>query len=257
MRQTYETIRVDSNGSIVTLTLNRPEKMNAMNAKLEHEAMEVLDELAWDERYRVLVITGAGAAFSAGGDNRTGLHSSTSSLEFVRHYQEEVIALLEKVRQFPRATIAAVNGWALGNGFTLAMLCDFVIAATDARMGIPQIKRGGLPIGVKSALTFMPHRYALHHLLTGEDITGTQAERLFMINKAVPSDRVLPEAYELAEKMAGMDPVVVRFLKRSFWREKYLPYNSETLELELMANDQVGNIRKAMGLKGFNENSRG
>ena len=136
------------------------------------------------------------------------------------------------------------------------MLCDFVIAATDARMGIPQIKRGGLPIGVKSALTFMPHRHALHHLLTGEDITGTEAERLLMINKAVPRDRVLPEAYALAEKMAGMDPVAVRFIKRSFWREKYLPYNSETLEMELMAHDQVANIRKAMGLAGSNQHSR-
>ena len=153
MRETYETIRVDVAGSIVTLTLNRPEKMNAINSKMEHEAMEVLDELAWNEQYRVLVITGAGSAFSAGGDYRTGVPSSTSalsSLEFVRHYQEEVIAFLEKLRLFPRITIAAVNGWALGNGFTLAMLCDYVIAATDARMGIPQIKRGGLPISARS-----------------------------------------------------------------------------------------------------------
>lgn len=256
MRETYETIRVEVASSIVTLTLNRPEKMNAINAKLNHEAMEVLDELTWDEQYRVLIITGAGSAFSAGGDFRSGVARSTSSLsslEFVRHYQEEVIALLEKVRLFPRITIAAVNGWALGNGFTLAMLCDYVIAASDARMGIPQIKRGGLPIGLKSAITFLPHRYALHHLLSGEDMTGTEAERLLVINKAVAKERVLPEAYALAEKMSEMDPVVVRFLKRAFWREKYLPYNPETLEMELMANLQVVNIRQAMGQQGFVE----
>ncbi|HEY8837093.1 MAG TPA: enoyl-CoA hydratase-related protein [Dehalococcoidia bacterium] len=249
MRTAYETLIVKVDDGIVTVTLNRPEQMNAMNPQLIGEMLEVLDEIAWDEELCVVVFTGAGAAFSSGLDlkwsrGKAGLRS----LAGLRTYQEGIIALQEKLRLFPRPTVAAVNGWALALGFWLAMLCDFVVVADDARLGVPQIKGGGHPAGgsIKAMAEFVPHRFAVYHLLTGEDITGPEAERLLMVNKCVPKEQLMDEAYALARKMKGIDALSVRFVKRSFWRAKQLPYAADTIELEAVAGGQLANLRNAI-----------
>ncbi|MFN8559194.1 MAG: enoyl-CoA hydratase-related protein [Dehalococcoidia bacterium] len=261
MRDDYETIRVAVDDGIVTLTLNRPEKMNAMSPLMLREITEVLDEVAWDEEMRVLVITGAGAAFSSGMDldwaRRDG---PNASLNGVRAYYEYVIGVQEKLRLFSRPTIAAVNGWALATGFWLAMLCDCVVVADDARLGVPQMRHLGHPAGgsLTAMVHFVPHRFALYHLMTGEDITGKDAERYLMVNKSVPKEQVLDEAYALARRMKQLDPIAARFVKRSYWRAKHLPYSGETVELEIMEGAQVNTMRAAAGLgrRDWKEESR-
>ncbi len=253
MRDNFETVLVSVDEGIVTLTLNRPEKMNAMNPLLLREVQEVLDEVAWNEDMRVLVITGNGPAFSSGMDlDWAGSKEGPSvSLAGVRTYQELVIGTQEKLRLFPRPTVAAVNGWALATGFWLAMLCDASVVADDARLGVPQMRHMGHPAGgsIKAMVDFVPHRFALYHLITGEDISGKDAERFLMVNKAVPKEQVLDEAYRIARRFREIDPIAVRFVKRSYWRAKHLPYTADTVELEIMEGTQVGSIRSAMGIE--------
>ena len=255
MPKTYETILVEKKSGVATLTLNRPEKMNAISPTMVKEITEVMDEIAYDERYRVLVITGAGAAFSSGIDLNWGRSPEALSNPWAAHRfyggpgTEGILGLQEKLRLFPLPTIAAVNGWAFALGFWMAMLCDCVVIAKDAHIGAPQMKRGGHPGGgtVTSLAAFVPHRFALWHLFTGEDITGEEAERLLMVNKAVPADQLMEEAYKLAERMKKVDPIAFRVLKRSYWRAKNSPYSVDTLELEHMEQSEFASLRLQVG----------
>ncbi|MEK7777915.1 MAG: enoyl-CoA hydratase/isomerase family protein [Chloroflexota bacterium] len=252
MPKSYETILVNNDDGVVTLTLNRPEKMNALTGPMMQEITDALEEIDLDESMRVVVITGVGNAFCAGAD--FGWAGSTdgpgAGLAGERNYRKMVLGLQERLRVFPRPTIAAVNGHALGLGFWLAMLCDFVVASPSARFGIPQIRythpNGG---SIKSMIEFVPHRWAVYHLLTGEAITPEQAERFDMVNKVVPKEQLLPEAYKLAGVMKEKDPVILRYLKRSIWREKYLSY-AEAIDLDNMQSAQVSVVRRAMGVTG-------
>ncbi len=252
LKSKYENILVDVQDGVVTLTLNRPEKMNAMNGPTMHEIHEVLDEMDLDENLRVLVITGVGNAYCAGADfSWAGSTDGPSAgVAGERNYRMMVLGLQEQLRTFPRPTVAAVNGHAKGLGFWLAMLCDYVVASPEARFGIPQIRFNIHPNGgsIKSMLEFVPHRFAVYHLLTGEDITADEAERLFMVNKVVPREQLLKEAYSFAEKMKQKDAVILRYLKRSIWREKSLSY-SEAINLDSMQSAQVSGVRRAMGIE--------
>ena len=262
MSRTYETILVNTRDGITTLTLNRPEKMNPINPTMVKEITEVMDEIAYDERYRVLVITGAGAAFCSGIDLNWGRSPEALSNPWAAHRfyggpgTEGILGLQEKLRLFPLPTIAAVNGWAFALGFWMAMLCDCVVIARDAHIGVPEMQEprnsrmskthpgGGT---VTSMAFFVPHRFALWHLFTGEDITGEEAERLLMVNKAVPAGQLMEEAYKLAERMKKVDPLAFRVLKRSYWRAKNSPYSVDTLELEHMEQSEFASLRQAVG----------
>ncbi len=262
MRTSYETILVKTKDGITTLTLNRPEKMNPINPTMVKEITEVLDEIAYDEKYRVLVITGAGAAFSSGIDLDYGRSPEAKANPWAAHRfyggpgTEGILGLQEKLRLFPLPTIAAVNGWAFALGFWMAMLCDCVVVAKDAHMGVPEMQAGrnrkmnqNHPGGgtVTSMAYFVPHRFAVWHLLTGEDITGEEAERLLMVNKAVPADQLMAEAYKLAERLKKVDPLSFRVLKRSYWRAKNHPYSVDTLELEHMEQADAQSLKRSMG----------
>ena len=244
MSKTYETILVGTRDGVATLTLNRPEKKNAMNIKLMTELTEALDEIADADDVRALILTGTGNSFTAGADlNMFAGQGSNDPMEGY-NWHSITINLGEKLRLHPKTTIAAINGWALGWGFWLAMVCDFAIMAEDARIGVPQLTINAFPHSgtIKSLLTVMPHRYALYCLITGESLSAAEADKLFLVNKVVPREQLTEEVYRLANMVKERDPILVRFLKRSFWREKYMNY-SEAIELEIMQATQAQSLR--------------
>ena len=249
MGKTYEGILLDTKDGVATLTLNRPEKMNPLSPPLMGEMIDAMDEVAADPDIRVLVLTGAGRAFTAGADLNWfgGPQKSPDPVEGYRRYHMS-ITIEEKLRLYPKTTIAAINGFALGWGFWLAMLCDFSVMAKDAWIGVPEVNINFFPAGgtIKSMLTFVPHRDALYHLLTGENIGAEEADRLRLVNKVVPQEQLMEEAYKLADVMKEKDPVIVRFVKRGFWREKYMSY-SDAIDLESMQGAQAGGLRQRDG----------
>ena len=228
MPKAYENILVASEDGVTTITMNRPEVKNALNPALIQEMHQVLDEIAMDETARVVILTGTGDSFTSGADLRSfggGRQGNPDRQEGYRNYHGW-IDLLEKVRLFPMSTIAAVNGWALGWGFNLAMVCDFTIVANEAGIGIPEMSYDDGPAGgtIKSLLTYFPYKKAVYYLITGEIVTGAEAEKWGIATKVVPRTQILEESNKLAAVMKAHDPMGVWGLKLKIWKELYQPF---------------------------------
>ena len=201
-------VRRERRGQVEILTINRPEARNAVNPEVTSQMTAALDELDRDDDLRVIILTGSGdKAFSAGLDlkafsagARTGVGTPGGFAGFAR-------------RSIPVPVIAAVNGPALAGGFELMLSCDLVVAAEHAYFGIPEVKRGLLAAG--GALVRLPKRLALpiamELALTGDSITAARALELGLVNRVVPSDRVLEESMELAERIIANAPMSVRY----------------------------------------------
>jgi enoyl-CoA hydratase len=211
-----ETIRLEVDGGIAVLTLDQPARRNPMTLRMGEEIAEAARALERQDAARVLVVTGAGDAFCAGGDlaliednmRRPVGESRGVMLEFYDRY----LALM----RLSIPTIAAVNGHAIGGGLALALACDVRYAAEDARMGV-NFARLGLHPGLASTLTLPrlvgPAR-ALELFYTGRLLTGREAEAIGLVNRAVPRAELLPAALALAREIAANAPVVLRLLKR-------------------------------------------
>jgi len=231
----YETLDVTITDAVMTVVLNRPEKKNAMGPTTLSELHSVLDDNDRSKDVRVLILTGSGDSFTAGADIKTlAVNRADDPTLYYQEYKY-MLSLQEKLRLFPKATIAAVNGWCLGWGMWIVSVCDFAIASKKAKLGHPQVGMGAMPSGgaIKGNLDLLPHRDALYYLLTGEMLSPEVAERLRLVNYVVEHDDLMPQAMELAGKLKDKDPVVVAAIKHAFWREKYLSY-TDGLDLEYM-----------------------
>ncbi len=220
----YEHIRVDRDGGIITITLNRPETRNSMTPAMGEELVRAVDEIKGDAGARVCVVTGSGKSFSSGGDlamlaRDTGLKTDGdapsmqgSPRDFYRRYLA--------VRDIPVPTIAAINGHAIGAGLCFALGCDMRIAADDARMGMTFTK---LAIHPGMGATFLLPRLigtakACELFFTGRVFDAAEAERLGIVNRAVPRAEFAAAVHSLAEEIAAAGPVANRMMKRSIYR---------------------------------------
>jgi trans-feruloyl-CoA hydratase/vanillin synthase len=215
----YETIRVSTDGGITTVTLNRPEKKNAMNPALHLEMHTVLTALAASDDTRVLIITGAGEAFSAGMDLKEYFHDLKDrprDMDRIRVISQEWRD--RKLRYFPAPTIAMVNGYCFGGAMPIVASCDLAIAAEDAVFGLSEINFAGIPAGpVAMLMGEMLHpRDALWYMLLGEPFDGRRAAELRLVNKAVPRARLHEETYAVAGALRGKDPHALRLTKELF-----------------------------------------
>ncbi|MBS7287986.1 MAG: enoyl-CoA hydratase/isomerase family protein [Candidatus Freyarchaeota archaeon] len=208
----YKNIIFRKEGKIAKITLNRPDKLNALSPELIGELEKVIEEVKSDRDVRVLVITGSGKAFSAGADvgamvEATPLQAKESSLRGHR-----VFRMLEEL-DIP--VIAAINGYALGGGCELALACDIRIASEKAWLGQPEINLGIIPgwggcirlprmVGVAKAMEI---------ILTGERISAQEALQAGLVNKVVPEDKLEATVNELAEKLASKPPIAVKLAK--------------------------------------------
>ena len=209
----FECIIYDKSEGIATIRLNRPKVLNAMNKRLWLDMQAALDDAREDEQIKVVVITGEGRAFSTGADLK---ESKTRSIEYYRDY---LVALQEASRtiiRFEKPTIAAVNGFAIGSGYELALACDIRIAAEEAKIGSPEAK-------VTSSVTGGAFRLgqdligpgkARELLFTGEYIDGVEAQRIGLVNRAVPLANLMETVTEMAVKIAANSAFSLKMIKK-------------------------------------------
>jgi trans-feruloyl-CoA hydratase/vanillin synthase len=212
-------VEFEENG-IAWVILNRPEKRNAMSPTLNHDMLEVLEALEFDNRCKILVLTGAGDAWTAGMDLREFFREvdkeSPEQQNRVRRSSEAW--QWRKLRNYPKPTIAMVNGWCFGGAFTPLCSCDLAIAADDALFGVSEVNWGIIPGGVvtKALQVMMNHRDALWYIMTGETFTGKDAARMGVVNKSVPLKDLEAETRKLCETLLAKGPAVLYQAKVAF-----------------------------------------
>jgi feruloyl-CoA hydratase/lyase len=238
--------RAEVEGGIGWAILNRPAKRNAMSPTLNDEMLRILDAFEIDERVKVVVVTGAGGAFSAGMDLKE-FFRDLDPLPYAQKmrikrsaYQWQWKALLS----YTKPTIAMVEGWCFGGAFTPLVACDLAVAADDAQFGLSEINWGIIPGGqvTKAVTATMPHRDAMYYAMTGETFDGRKAAEMRLVNESVPLDRLRARTIELAHILAGKNATVmrgtkmaVRLVQQMAWEvsDDYLmAKNSEALFLD-------------------------
>jgi feruloyl-CoA hydratase/lyase len=216
--KTYDNVKIEREGGITFVALNRPDKRNAMSPELHYEMEEVIDRIAEDKDTKVLVLTGAGESWCAGQDIRLYFRATEGDpAERKRSNAASHRWRWEKLKTFPKPTIAMVNGYCYGAAFTQLCAVDFVITAEDALYGLSEVNWGIIPGGIVSwNLTDMVlPRHALYYAVTGEAFDGKRAVEIGLANFAVPKERLRAETVKLAEKLMKLNPGVVRFTKEA------------------------------------------
>jgi len=209
--KSYETLIVEREDGYAVVRLNRPEALNAFNNTLMDELTEVIETLDEDDDVRCIVITGSEKAFAAGADIK-----EMAPLDYARAYREDFITRnWEAVTRARTPVIAAVAGYALGGGCELAMMCDFVIAAENAKFGQPEINLGVSPGagGTQRLPRAIGKSKAMDMILTARMMDAAEAERSGLVSRVVPLDKLMDEAKAAAAKIASLPAHAVRLTK--------------------------------------------
>ena len=216
----YETILVERTPPLLTVTLNRPEKLNAVNAQMSQEVTQVLAELRSDTVIRFVIFTGAGQSFSSGADlgpRGAELPQADSAIhEKSRLGQLAAHDMVRSLQNLEQVTIAAVNGYCLGAGLAWIMACDFIIAAEDALFGVPETNVGIFYTwGCSARLNRLvgPMR-AKEMIMTCENITAEEALSMGLACKVVPREKLMEAAREMMDKIADKSHLAIRLTKK-------------------------------------------
>lgn len=209
----FECIIYEKTGAVALIKLNRPRVLNAMNKQMWLDIQAGLADAATDENIRVLIITGEGRAFSTGADLK---ESKTRSIEAYRDYLEELQEASRKILRYEKPIIAAINGYALGSGYELALACDIRIAAEDAQIGSPEARVTSSVTGGAFRLVqdLVGPGKARELLFTAESIDGREAERIGLVNRAVAADQLMASAMAMAEKIAANSAFSLKMIKK-------------------------------------------
>src|SRR5579875_3253289 len=221
----YRTLKVEREDGVTFLYFNRPEKRNAMNPTLLAEMVDALDWLETDPATQILVLTGAGDAFTAGMDLK----------EYFRELDDQPEARLKalwnlrlfhhtRLAGFAKVTIAMVNGWCFGGGFSPLASCDLAIAAEEATFGLSEVNWGIIPAGYvsKDVVQKLNMRDAFYYTLTGEPFDGKRAAEIGLVNFAVPRAELRAKTMELAQKLMKISPAVLRAAKQGLRAVQHL-----------------------------------
>jgi enoyl-CoA hydratase len=208
----YTTILKEIQGRVALITLNRPEALNALNSALISELNHALDELESNRDIGCIVLTGSTKAFAAGADIK-----EMAELKYPQIYLDDLFSDSDRVANRRKPIIAAVAGFALGGGCELALMCDFILAADNARFGQPEIKLGVLPgMGGTQRLTrAVGKAKAMEMCLTGRLIDAVEAERAGLVARIVPQAQLLEEALKVAQTIAAKSLPVAMMVKES------------------------------------------
>lgn len=224
----YEAIKLDCDGSIATITLNRPEKRNPLSIRTAYELTDALGQIDRRDDVRAVILTGAGQSFCAGMDasELTGEIGIGDHERLVMLFDQLVLRL----RSLEVATIAAVNGHALGAGLALAVACDIRIASEKATVGAMMVRRGvsAADMGISYILPrLVGAAWAAELMLTGEVIDAAKAERIGLFTHVVPGDQLMATAYDLAGRIASGPPLGIKFTKRGLYRSMWQGLQSD------------------------------
>lgn len=197
---------------VVLLRLNRPEARNALNTELRVRMSELFDQLGADPGVRCIVITGDGKAFAAGADLKEVVDDSP-----VEIMQRGVLKLWKSLADCPKPVIAAVNGVALGGGCELALHADIIVAGEGARFGQPEVRVGVMPGGgaTQRLMRAIGKYKTMKLVLTGDTISGIEAAEMGLASEAVPDERVVARALEIAATIAAMPPIAIQLTKEA------------------------------------------
>ncbi|MBN6774172.1 enoyl-CoA hydratase [Pseudomonas granadensis] len=208
----FDTILLETHGRVGLITLNRPQALNALNAQLVSEVNQALDALEADVNIGCIVLTGSKKAFAAGADIK-----EMAELTYPQIYMDDLFSDSDRVANRRKPIIAAVNGFALGGGCELALMCDFILAGDNARFGQPEINLGVLPgMGGTQRLTrAVGKAKAMEMCLSGRMIDAVEAERCGIVARIVPSDELLDEALKVAAVIADKSLPIAMMIKES------------------------------------------
>ena len=210
----YETITIERRGKIAILTINRPDKLNALSSKVHLEGVSALDELRHDDSVRVVIITGSGEkAFIAGAD----ISEFEGKTPITQRNSFHERSLFNIIDVFPKPVIAMINGFCLGGGNELAMACDIRIASENARFSQPEINLGIMcgGGGTQRLTRLIGEGRAMEMALTGDMIDAATAHRFGLVNHVHPSDQLEAETMKLAEKIAEKAPIALQLSKEA------------------------------------------
>jgi enoyl-CoA hydratase len=224
----YETIITETRGKVGLITLNRPQALNALNSQVMAEIVAAVKAFDADEQIGAMVLTGSEKAFAAGADIK-----EMQAKTYVEVYLQDIFAGWEELTRARKPIIAAVAGYALGGGCELAMMCDFIIAADNAKFGQPEITLGVMPgMGGSQRLTrFVGKSKAMDMVLTGRMMDAAEAERSGLVSRVVPAAELVDEAVKAAQKIAEFSLPAVIMAKEAVNRS-YETMLSEGLRFE-------------------------
>jgi enoyl-CoA hydratase/carnithine racemase len=239
----YQTIIYEVKNQIAWVTFNRPESMNAINRQMARDIIEACRQTEEDSGIRIAIFTGAGErAFSAGMDLKERAETSFSPIERRNqkltqtvHTQSRAIGVMTK------PTIAAIRGYCVGGGLEMALACDLRVAAEDAKLGLTEVLRGLIPGagGTQRLTRAVGITKALEMCLTGDTVSGSEAQKLGLVNTAVPANELIQAAEDLANRILKGAPMSVAFIKEAIKKGIELPLE-EGLRLEADLSALIG-----------------
>jgi feruloyl-CoA hydratase/lyase len=213
------TVLVEIKDRVAWVTMNRPEKRNAISVTLSFEMLDVFEQLEADERCGVLVLTGAGEAYSAGMDLRDYFRATDklSYDERVAIMRRSAMAQWKRLQYYGKPTIAMVNGWCFGGAFNSLVACDLAIAAEEATFGLSEINWGIIPAGTvtKAVASVMGQRETMYYIMTGDTFDGRKAATMGLVNEAVPRTELQARVEKLAKTLLEKNPMALRIAKHA------------------------------------------
>ena len=265
---TYQTLKIETRDRIAKLTLNRPEKKNAMSPQLHRDMTAALDELRYDDSVAVLVITGAGNAFCAGMDLKEVFQDLRvkNPKEFDRVYRMATDWRGRTLRYYPKPTIAMINGFCFGGAFSIVEGCDLAVAADEATFGLSEINFRLFPGGSvsKSLANLFRPRDALLYGMSGRTFDGRKAAEIGFVNFSVPRAKLEEETMALAKELAAKDPAALRATKEGYRFSLEMTWEASmnytfAKENELFVAQKGGWVEEGVGdfLKGKSKPGRG
>ncbi len=222
-------VKLEYDRGVAWVTINRPEKRNAINPALATRMLEIFDEVEANDDCGVMVLTGAGQAFSAGMDIKEYFRDMKKRprIATIKARRINYEWAWRRLRYFEKSTIAMVNGWALGGAFIPIVSCDLAIAADEAQFGLSEINWGIIPAGnvSKAVAETMRSRDGLYYVMTGQLFDGKKAASMGLVNESVPLARLRERVRELANLLLEKSPAVLKAAKDSFKRSQELSWD--------------------------------
>ena len=225
---TYETVLVDVANGTGKISLNRPDKKNAMSPQLHRDMAAALKELKYNDEARVIVLTGVGPSWCAGMDLKEyfyDLRDKPKEWEEIRGIANTWMT--DTLQNYPKPTIAAVNGWVFGGAFVPLIACDLAITLADAKFGLSEINFGLIPGGTvtRMLIDMMRPRDALYYILTGRPFDGRIAAEIGLVNKCVDTvDDLWAEIDDLSQELQGKHPVALQMAKDLYRQSRLMDY---------------------------------
>jgi enoyl-CoA hydratase len=254
--KTYETILYEKDGGVATITLNRPEVLNAINMKMHHELMEAFISAREDRDVRVVVLTGKGRAFCPGADLKE-ISEMFADPERQKAFYQNLPGTFDVITSFPKPIIGAINGVATAGGLELVLCCDIVVASEEARIGDAHANFVGVgPLFCSLAPRKMAFMKAVEMALTGDIWTARECEKAGLINYVVPPGELVVKVREIAAKLTGKMPLGSKAIKTVI-RQTLAGSPDSALKVAYREQEALGQSKDhAEGLRAFAEKRR-